>query len=560
METLRKAFLLILFFFCRQVSAQTYELQISVEGDYPELTNQLQKLEGSGLDSIALGQIKGSAKQLLREKGYYLSEAQWQIMDSLYVLNIKPGLLFRWSSLELVVPDTFPLILPQGLLLQGQTLNQSNLNAYAENYLQFLENRGYPFAELQLQEYVVTNDSITGVLVVNPGSLITLDSLVIKGYDRFSKNVLRYDLRFEKGMPYSEKYLQKLNDYINQIEYLTFNRPPAIAFSKDKTLLFLYVEEVKSNQVDGVIGLNTKEDGEVTFNGDFQLRLLNIFKKGEEIKVRWRRPDESISELDLGLTLPYLLNTPFWVEGNLNIFRQDSSFVNTEADGILKYLIESGSFLSGGIDYRSSNVLTGNFIEIPGSSFGSFNTTAYKLGYERTTFNRVVVPTGGNFLRAYVSTGIRKTSVSELRQYGWEVTDEYYFSLIPNHIIKLGLRSEALIGDDLFENELFRIGGLRTLRGFNEKSIYTSSYGIGTFEYRYMIGDYDYLTLFSDFAYVENSTLNSFSVNYFLGIGSGLNFRTNGGIFSLFYALGRDDLNPFDFRTSKIHFGYVNRF
>ena len=195
-----------------------------------------------------------------------------------------------------------------------------------------------------------------------------------------------------------------------------------------------------------------------------------------------------------------------------------------------------------------------------GSNLNSFNTTAYKLGYERSAVNRIIVPTSGNILRIYGSTGIRKTSENSQRQYGWFITDEQYFRIFKNHILKLGVNSRALIGDDLFDNEVFRIGGLKSLRGFNERSIYASSYGIGTLEYRYMLGEYDYLTLFSDMAYVENNTLSNYSVNYFLGVGAGLNFRTNGGIFSLFYALGKDNLNPFDFRTSKIHFGYINRF
>ncbi|MDZ7846210.1 MAG: hypothetical protein U5L96_05330 [Owenweeksia sp.] len=57
------------------------------------------------------------------------------------------------------------------------------------------------------------------------------------------------------------------------------SRLPAVAFTKTQTLVYLYFEEVKSNQVDGVVGLNTDEEGTVTLNGDFRLRLLNVLKK-----------------------------------------------------------------------------------------------------------------------------------------------------------------------------------------------------------------------------------------------------------------------------------------
>lgn len=249
------------------------------------------------------------------------------------------------------------------------------------------------------------------------------------------------------------------------------------------------------------------------------------------------------------------------MEANLSIFRQDSSFVNTDIQGLLKYLLESGSFVSGGINYKSSNVLQALTSSQSTGDYGSFNTVFYKLGLELNKTNRALIPTKGFKVKAYGLTGKRKTSDTQQNQYSWQVFGNYYWPIFSTkHILKTGIQTQALFGENLFINELYRIGGLKTLRGFNEQSIYASSYGIGTLEYRYMIGKYDYLTLFGDFAYAENRTGNSFSSNWFTGLGAGINFETRGGIFSLFYAIGKDDQNPFDVRTSKIHFGYVNRF
>ena len=39
----------------------------------------------------------------------------------------------------------------------------------------------------------------------------------------------------------------------------------------------------------------------------------------------------------------------------------------------------------------------------------------------------------------------------------------------------------------VFENELYRIGGLKTLRGFDEDSIFASFYTIGPLETRYLL-------------------------------------------------------------------------
>jgi len=539
------------------IKAQPKEYTLEVKGS--KLLKSLTDTIFNKLDSSAVIQYSKKIEHQLRGEGYLLSKATLNYQDSTATLYIDTGKKIEWGKITLTYPDSFYLPASNFYDLMGQAISSKQINNYTDQYLNYLENSGYPFATASFTNKEINRDTLTATLWVQPGNLIRFDSITIKGYDNFSPNVLRYDLRFKRGMPYSEAYLKKLPQLINQVEYLSFSRNPAVAFQKDKTTLYLYTEEVKSNQIDGVVGLNTAEDGEVSLNGDFQLRLLNTFKTGEEIKARWRRPDDNIQSLNIGLGLPYLFKTPFWLETNLEIFRQDSSFVNTKIDATLKYLLEGRNFISGGIDYTSSNVLATE-AQNSVSDFGSFNSVKYRIGAELNQTNRILIPTKGNLLKIFGFSGNRNTSTTSQQQYGWEIDESYYWQLHPKHIVKFGFLSASLFGSSLFLNELYRIGGLKTLRGFNEQSIFSSAYGIGTLEYRIMIGEFDYLTVFTDLAYSERNSITSFTSNTFAGVGGGLNFRTAGGIFSLFFALGRDNENTFGFRTTKIHFGYVNRF
>ncbi len=549
--------LISLSFFSLQ--AQDKQFDLTIESEKAEILELVKPVYHQDLDSNSVIQLAKRTENTLRGNGYLLSEGQISFEDTTAILYLKTGKKLNWGKLKLSYPDSF--LLPEFSFfdLSGEVVSPASLAAYTDQYLRFLENRGYPFATAQFNDKRIEGDTLYANLYIEPGSLIRFDSITVKGYNKFSENVLRYDLGFKRGMLYSEAYLKKVPELIRQVEYLRFSRNPAVAFQKDKTTLYLYTEEVKSNQIDGVIGLNTAENGDVSFNGDFQLRLLNTFKTGEEIKARWRRPDDNVQSLNIGLGFAYLFRTPFWLEADLEIFRQDSSFVNTRINGILKYLLEGRNFVSGGIDYISSNVLTQQ-AEGVASDLGSFNTVKYKLGAEINQTDRILVPTKGNYLKVFGFSGTRNTAAGNQQQYGWEIEENYYWQLSSRHVMKFGLLSASLYGSSLFLNELYRIGGLKTLRGFNEQSIFSSAYGIGTLEYRYMIGEFDYLTVFSDLAYSELNSITSFTANTFVGIGAGINFRTAGGIFSLFYALGRDNVNPFDFRTSKIHFGYVNRF
>lgn len=534
---------------------QNYELGLNFEeSPDPKLAKELNLFQGKKKDSLEILNAISSIKSALYENGFFLSEGLLKWTNKKAILNLKIGKTFTWLEPEILLPKDFPLVFVQQNSLKKKTLNQKNIKIFCEKYLSQLENNGYPFAQINFSEYKIEGNNIKGKIEINPGPFITIDSIVIKGFNNFSSNIIKYNFLFSKGMIYNESYLERLKDFVAQIEFLEFERSPAIAFSKEKTILYLYLKEVKSNQVDGVIGLNTEDNGDISFNGDFQLRLLNILKKGEEIELRWRRPDNEISDLKMLLNLPFLFGTRFGIQGDLQIFRQDSTFVNTTTTGTVKYLIESGSFLNLGIGFNSSNLLLSEDV----ASLSSFQTVSYSLGFERKTTNNYLSPTKGNDLLSRVFTSNRRSGESNLNQYGWELNTSQYFTIYQNHILKCQLNTKSLIGESLFINEVYRIGGLKTLRGFNEQSIFASAFGIGTLEYRYMIGGNNYLAAFGDLAFVQNQP--SASENVFIGVGSGLNFETNGGIFSLFLAIGKDNENPFDLRTSKIHFGYINRF
>src|SRR5690606_32030302 len=134
------------------------------------------------------------------------------------------------------------------------------------------------------------------------------------------------------------------------------------------------------------------------------------------------------------------------------------------------------------------------------------------------------------------------------------------FSLFPKHLIKTKIEGYGLFSNSDFysENELYRIGGFGSIRGFNEESITASAYGLASLEYRFMPNDGFYVSLFGDYAFVENKSTH-FTENL-LGAGAGISFLTQLGVFNLSYAVGKQSDTSFDFKNSKIHFGILTRF
>ena len=129
-----------------------------------------------------------------------------------------------------------------------------------------------------------------------------------------------------------------------------------------------------------------------------------------------------------------------------------------------------------------------------------------------------------------------------------------------NLTFMLGTQSAYLNNPNLFENELFRIGGLRSLRGFDEESIFASFYSILTCEFRYLFDANSFVSLFWNGAYVEQNTYDAYMSDYPWGFGAGLSFETKAGIFNISYALGKRYDNPIQFKAAKIHFGLTATF
>ena len=133
-----------------------------------------------------------------------------------------------------------------------------------------------------------------------------------------------------------------------------------------------------------------------------------------------------------------------------------------------------------------------------------------------------------------------------------------YFPLGKASVFKTAINGGLLQSPQIFRNEMFQIGGYKLLRGFDEESIFTNRYIVGTLEYRYLIDLNSYFAVFSDIGNASNSILHT---NYsYIGGVFGLAFQTKQGIFNISYAAGKRNDLPFNLRESKIHLGFVSLF
>ena len=144
--------------------------------------------------------------------------------------------------------------------------------------------------------------------------------------------------------------------------------------------------------------------------------------------------------------------------------------------------------------------------------------------------------------------------------------DQLRFSLLMNHIFNLNHRnsiflqsnSSVLISDSYLTNELFTFGGINSIRGFNENSIYASLFSVLNTEYRFQFNDGIYIHSIIDLGYFQNQILLVKEKLYSFGIGLGL--QTRAGIFRFNIANGNSENQDFNFSNTKIHISLSSRF
>ena len=59
--------------------------------------------------------------------------------------------------------------------------------------------------------------------------------------------------------------------------------------------------------------------------------------------------------------------------------------------------------------------------------------------------------------------------------------------------IKAGVSIEQIVAPVIYFNEVMREGGINSLKGFNEQSIYATNFNMLDLEYRYLLGPNSYI-------------------------------------------------------------------
>ena len=485
---------------------------------------------------------------------------------------------YKWNYLKPVNVDEEVLskIGFRDKVFNNKPFNKNQLNSFIFRIINHYENNGFPFASLQFDSIKMEENTFRGNLILNKHHRYKIDSVLIYGNATISKQYLQNYIRIKNGDSYNEALIKNISVRIKELPFVEEKQPFKVIFNETEAKIVLDLKKKPASRFNGILGVQpNNETRKLRLTGDVKLNLLNSFKKGEEIYFNWRSIQEKTQDLTSGISYPFLLNTPFGLDYNFKLYKKDTTFIDVFNKIGIRYILKGNNYFSVFYQNKSSSLLStkgfGSLTVLP--DFADVSSQLYGIGIHYAKLDYNLNPRKGFSIIAEGAVGkknikknnaIKESLYDNVKLnsslYNGNAVIDYYIPLSKRNVLKLSSKNGFTINESLFDNELIRIGGLFTLRGFDEESIYTTFFSIGTLEYRFILEQNSFLYLFVDGAYYEKNNVKGYISDRPFGFGTGMSFDTKAGIFSIGYALGQQFDNPILFRSAKIHFGFINFF
>lgn len=427
------------------------------------------------------------------------------------------------------------------------------------------ENNGYPFCKVWLDSISIDDDELRAFVKIEEQVRMEFSKINLVGDPLLSQRLISSYIQIREGDAFDQSKVNEISARVKQLGFVEEQKPAELLFTQKGVEIFLYLKPKPVSLINGVIGFQPDPvKSKLTLTGELRVKLVNVLRKAETFDFNWRSIRAQTQSLKVMTTIPNLLQTPFGVDGQFQLYKRDSSFLEIKATLGVQYAMRSGNYLKAFYRRSSSAILSGGNSNPEFDNLKSVETNFYGLALSKQTLDYLPNPRRGINLMIESTVGRRSSKDSNLTvvqtTYKGELQVQYYFPIAKRHIIKLANYTEVYLAPTYFQNEVYRFGGQLSMRGFREEELGATARSVSTLEYRFLLDKNSNLFAFYDQAWYENKAGKTFTTDTPAGVGMGFTFGTNLGNFSISYAIGKQQGNPVLLREGKVHFGYISYF
>ena len=503
-------------------------------------------------DSVAIFDEINRVQKIIKLNGYFLSS-----IDSVLRKNKKYTVYINFQEKV----DSVQLTYTNGptLILKKYNFKDKPIKVPINQLKQILteiskqqEIKGAAFSKVQLQNFKIKNKTLFAEIHFTSSKKRTIDKVMFKGYENFPKSFVHNYFNIDSKTTFNKKKLTEISKLSKALNFASEIKAPETLFTKDSTFVYVYLKKTKGSSFDGLVNFASQETGELQFNGYLDLKLKNIFNKGESFNLLWNRFGNERQEFSIAAKTPYIFNTKLSTEFSFSIYRQDTTFLSTRLQTNLKYQIKNNTNLF--VTFLSEN--SENTATTIQNNISTYKNYFIGFGYEFKSPKNDVFRNDTFYVNINPSFGKRSTTNNSFPQIKITTIISSLLDLNKKTSFFLQNKTGLLKSENYFDNELFRIGGSSSIRGFNEQSIFVKNYTLQNIEYRYATSSDSYLYTITDLAII--STNQNKEKLYSLGIG--YLFNTNNSQINISTAVGTNTKNPLDFKNTQFFVNWVNFF
>lgn len=497
-----------------------------------------------------------SIHKTLRNSGYFnaIIDEKTKKNDSTYVSEIKLNTHFskihiNYNTQQISTEELYSS-LDNNAKINKDTfiINTSSLEKNINNIIKHLSDNGQVFSSCKLIDVNIKNNEVFARLDLITSKTNYVSGIKIKNYDKFPEKFIKHYLRLRKNKPLNITDIEEKSNRLNHLPFASEAKKPELLFTKDSTITYLYINKKKANSFEGFLGFASNPNTDkLDINGNINLQLVNNLNSGEEVYLKYKSTENEQKKINIRINIPYIFNTPFSLEGEFDIFKKDSSFTNNTQAIQTKYDLHKNIKIGTGIRFNTSNSLIEDT-----TNNQDYKKTSYLFNFSHQTPN-----TASNFFKTQTKTFLeisltkRKTAIINNTQQNIFLTSEYIFQVSKKNSFFIKNESNYLVSDQTLDNEYLYIGGINSVRGYQENSIPSTQYSVLNSEYRIELNNTLYTHTVIDYAISKNNLTNK--PNNFFGFGIGFGLKTNNSLLRFIIANKKNKGETIKFSESKIH-------
>src|SRR5688572_23232076 len=214
-------------------------------------------------DRQAAMQYVAELPAFLQGKGYVTASIDSARFDSLAAhVALFLGQPYQWATIITASADEDVL---QGVrwssgTLAGTPMNFTVLQGWKDKLLDYLEERGHPFARISLDSIALEENKLRAHLNIHRGPLYHIDSIRVYGDVKIDNRFLQRYLDIANGSLYNKKKLQQVGKRLAALNYVQEVQASNLTLLGTGSVLNLYLKPKRSSQVNVLVGFLPNSD------------------------------------------------------------------------------------------------------------------------------------------------------------------------------------------------------------------------------------------------------------------------------------------------------------